>query len=71
VDLAIWSMEEMRVTPVTEPRVVREIGRSLARRAPDAGIRAILHGPPHLLTGERSLMEWSYEGPRARPVATQ
>lgn len=68
LDLADWSMDEMRVTPVTEPRVVRAVGQSLARRAPDAWIRATLHGPPAPLTGERSIREWSYEGPRALPV---
>lgn len=68
LDLADWSMDEMRVTPVTEPRVVRAIGRALARRAPDAWIRATLHGPPALLTGGRSIREWSYDGPAALPV---
>jgi len=68
VDLAHWSMEELGVTPVTEPRVVRAIGRSLARRAPDAYIRVILHGPPDLLTGTRSVREWSFDGPDAVPV---
>jgi uncharacterized membrane protein YphA (DoxX/SURF4 family) len=71
LDLAVWSMEEMKVTPVTEPRVVREIGRSLARRAPDAWIRAILLGPPDVLTGERSVREWSYEAPRTGTGRTQ
>lgn len=68
VDLASWSMQEMRVVPVTEPRVVRAIGRSLARRAPDANVRAILHGPPHVLTGARTVREWRFEGPAALPV---
>lgn len=68
VNLAQWSMEEMHVTPVLEPRVVRGIGRAMARRAPDANARVMLHGPPDLLTGERTLREWTFEGPHARPV---
>lgn len=70
VDLTQWSMREMRVTPVTEPRVVRAIGRALARRAPDANIRVTLHGPPDLRTGALPAREWAFEGPDAVPVQT-
>jgi hypothetical protein len=70
VDLTQWSIREMRVTPVTEPRVVRAIGRALALRAPDANIRVTTHGPPRLLTGERPAREWAFEGPDAVPIQT-
>ncbi|HEX6038033.1 hypothetical protein [Longimicrobium sp.] len=68
VDLTQWSMGEMAVAPVTQPRVVRAIGRLLARRAPDAYIRVIVHGSPDLRTGARPVQEWAFEGPDATPV---
>lgn len=67
VNLIRWALGEMNVAPIMETRVVTRIGRSLARQAPDAEVRVVIAGPPHVLTGQREYRTFIYSGPAAVP----
>lgn len=67
VDLIRWSIMEMNVTPVMETHVVTRIGRALARRAPDAGVRVVIAGAPALVSGERGYRTFAFSGPEQAP----
>jgi hypothetical protein len=68
VNLIRWSMGELRLYPVLEPRVAKRIGREVARRAPGADVRLVIGEPPAILTGERRFRTFVFRGPDKVPV---
>ena len=68
VNLLAWSLAELGATPVLEDRVLLRIGRSLARRAPEANVAVIVGGPPALTTGERRTRYFVFPPPGFEPV---
>lgn len=68
--LSKWALRELNVAPVTEPRVLRGLGRALARRAPAAEVKVVVAGPPSATGGARRFWFYTFPGPEHAPVRT-
>jgi uncharacterized membrane protein YphA (DoxX/SURF4 family) len=68
VNLFAWALEELNAVPVQEERVVLNIGRTIATRAPDARILALISSSPGLVSGLRTYSVYAFPAPDYKAI---